>query len=146
VQSDPIGLAGGLNAYAYAGGNPVVLIDPTGLVPGPSLESMQRSCAQQAFLRSYGDMRNANWKFSDKYFHCKANCEAARCGKSGYSEACDISNRREQLDQLFGDPPSASAADQAANRYGRDVAAKNSNVTCQVGCSRYRPKGLPAQY
>jgi Serum amyloid A protein len=121
--------------------------DPScgGTITVPPPTDNNGTCAARAFLRNYGDMRRANTIGSDWYFHCKANCEATRCGPSGADRACELSDSREWFDQhIKGDPPSASAADQAANQYGRSNAGNPGS--CAQVCQIYRPRGLPAQY
>ena len=37
VQADPLGLGGGSNVFAYVGGDPLNMVDPDGLRPGPAM-------------------------------------------------------------------------------------------------------------
>jgi RHS repeat-associated protein len=41
LQADPIGLQGGLSRYGYVGGDPLGLVDPTGLAPGDFYPSIR---------------------------------------------------------------------------------------------------------
>ncbi|HYE37988.1 RHS repeat-associated core domain-containing protein [Methylocaldum sp.] len=159
LSRDPIGEAGGVNLYVYVENNPVNLVDPLGLLghapghgpygpdEGPgTLPGQAVVGATGDFLGNYKDMRDANTIGADKYFHCKANCEATHRGKSGEATACTISDAREWFDQnVKGDPASASAADQIANTSGRS-GANSSPMSCELVCAPFRPNGLPANY
>uniref|UniRef100_A0A8D1CEG8 Serum amyloid A protein n=2 Tax=Sus scrofa TaxID=9823 RepID=A0A8D1CEG8_PIG len=94
--------------------------------------------------RAYSDMREANFKNSDKYFHARGNYDAAQRGPGGAWAAKVISDARENVQRvtdLFkhgdsGHGVEDSRADQAANAWGRS--GKDPN--------HFRPPGLPDKY
>ena len=158
-QSDPIGYEGGISTFSYAGGGPLMSVDSLGLQsrdleyiykysgatpPPPSGFPGEYRQGVQDFVRNYIDMRLANTQLQDKYFHCKANCEAAQRGQGGKAAACNMSNAREIFDQrVKRDSSAASAEDQRANIFGRNGAGEGS---CSEVCSPFRPNGLPDKY
>lgn len=152
IQSDPIGLEGGLNTYAYVTGNPIMLYDPYGLWAWAGPRDIynfwnETVGAGRDFIQNYQDMKNANTIGADKYFHCKANCEAAQRGVAGADTACVISNSREWFDQTIkGDSAFESEADQIANHYGREQGQLNKKDSCVSLCAPFRPNGLSSQY
>ncbi|XP_061165745.1 serum amyloid A-5 protein-like [Saccostrea echinata] len=87
--------------------------------------------------RAYLDMREANVKNADKYFHARGNYDAAKRGPGGALAAKVLSDFRELYQSsLSGEGPEDTAKDQEANEWGRNGGDPN----------KYRPKGLPDKY
>lgn len=51
IQSDPIGLDGGINTYAYAGGNPLMFVDPMGLGFASVVSEATGGCSSNSFAQ-----------------------------------------------------------------------------------------------
>ena len=72
VQADPIGLAGGLNVYEYAGGNPTYYIDDSGeIVFAPILVGVFWGAVQEISTQALQNYLNGcgvlNWRSYDWY-------------------------------------------------------------------------------
>lgn len=50
-------------------------------------------------MENYIDMRDANTRGADKYYHCMANCQAALRGQYEERQTKLISDAREFLDE-----------------------------------------------
>ncbi|XP_065737850.1 serum amyloid A-2 protein isoform X2 [Phocoena phocoena] len=91
--------------------------------------------------RAYSDMKEANYKNSDKYFHARGNYDAAQRGPGGVWAAEVIRENLQRVTDLFqhgdsGHGVEDSKADQFANEWGRS--GKDPNY--------FRPAGLPSKY
>ena len=107
------------------------------------------------FARNYNDMIEADWKYSDKYFHAKANCQAAQRGLLGEVIANAISLLREieegtrkvvSKGNTLTEQIKDAKQDMKANKYGRKQGKTYPDDRCEVLIDIFRPNGLPDKY
>ena len=107
------------------------------------------------FARNYNDMLEADFKYSDKYFHAKANCEAAQRGEIAkvIAEALSLLRELEEGSRkvIFEGNDVIKQIEDAkkdfeANEFGRKQGARYPNLDCVDLIDIYRPKDLPPKY
>ena len=91
-------------------------------------------------------MMEANTIGADKYFHCKANYEAAKKGWIGKATGFTLNVAREFYGTLKGDGFKDMTEDMKANAHGYNAAKSDKYKSAEKACAIFRPKGLDEKY
>ena len=145
LSEDPIGLAGGLNRYAYVGNNPIDVKDPTGTqatnstevwwcIKHPEICAMASPCffAAQKMERilNFGGVSDNDRNNALK--HCFWACCMAQTIGSG--AAMDITDNHEARERSRN--PCPSQMDRHNNMQGITLGSANPNMNCFDLCNK----------
>lgn len=157
MEAEPTG-ADGPNMYHFNYFNPINRFDPSGLSSfwqhfGPPDDGVAGTrlgpgigCAASAMIRNFQHLHHDNTIGNDKYFHCKAHCEAAQCPDGGRLAGYLFGQARENrnsLDDHFKGFPGDRAEDVEANNHGLKACP---STDCKQHCDRFRVRGIKERY